>query len=48
MLAILQQRQRGFGLLLERGEVALTQRPRGRQRLQSLHLAYDLTVNSCG
>jgi hypothetical protein len=37
------QRQRGFGLALELGEVALAQRRRGGQRLQSLDLADDLT-----
>src|SRR5258708_383910 len=45
-VAALQQRQRGFGLALKLGEVALAQRRRGGQRLQSLDLAYDLTVNS--
>jgi hypothetical protein len=33
-------------LALELGEVALAQRRRGGQRLQSLHLTDDLTVNS--
>ena len=41
----LAQRQRGLGLVLERGEVALAQRRRSRQRLQSLDLADDLTVD---
>src|SRR5216684_953535 len=45
-VAALLQRQRGFGLALELGEVALAQRRRGGQRLQSLHLTDDLTVNS--
>src|SRR5882762_8278697 len=45
-VAALLQRQRGFGLALELGQVALAQRRRGGQCLQSLDLAYDLTVNS--
>jgi hypothetical protein len=40
------QRQRGFGLALELGEVALAQRRRGCQCLQPIDLADDLAVNS--
>src|SRR5579883_1939823 len=45
-VAALLPRQRGLGLALEFGEVAFTERRRGGQRLQSLDLADDLTVNS--
>src|SRR6266436_250927 len=44
-IAALAHGQRGLGLALEFGEVALAQRRRGSQRLQSLDLAYDLSVN---
>src|SRR5260370_12120524 len=44
-VAALTQAERGLSLALELGEVALAQRRRGGQRLQSLHLAADLTVN---
>src|SRR5262249_57015547 len=37
--------KRGLGLTLELGEVALAQRRRGGQSLQSLDLADDLTVD---
>src|SRR5258708_13515682 len=39
------QGQRGLGLVLELGEVPLAQRPRSRQRLQSLDLPYDLSIH---
>src|SRR5258706_16162403 len=45
-IAALAHGQRGLGLALELGEVALAQRRRGSQRLQSLDLADDLTVNT--
>ncbi len=44
-VAALAQGQRGFSLALELGEVALAQRRRGRQCLQPLDLAGDLTVD---
>jgi hypothetical protein len=44
-VAALRQAERRLGLMLELGEVALAQRQRGSQRLQSLDLAYDLAVN---
>jgi hypothetical protein len=45
-VAALAHGQRGLGLALELGEVALAQRLRGGQCLQSLDLADDLTVNT--
>jgi hypothetical protein len=44
-VAALAHGQRGLGLVLELGEVALAQRRRGSQCLQSLDLIDDLTVN---
>src|SRR5215467_7333396 len=39
------QCQRGLGLVLEIVEIPLAQRRRGRQRLQSLDLTYDLAID---
>src|SRR6266436_7603180 len=47
-VAALAHGQRGLGLALEFGEVALVQRRRSSQCLQSLDLADDLTVNTRG
>jgi hypothetical protein len=44
-VAALLQRQGGFGLALELGEVALAQRWRGGQCLQSLDLAHQVILN---